>query len=224
FDPGEINFIILIVFGPLVGAEFDPVPSPPLGLKIGASVFVRRENRCSGPELGSHVANRLTVRCRQAFDSGAVIFDYLSDATLHVITPEHLQNNVLCADPFREFSGELNSKDFGTGKMIRVSGHGQGNVEPTGANPKNRDAGRSRSMAIGAEQGLSGNSEPLHVNLMGNAVSWRAEMDSISGRSALKVDVIVGIFAVRLDDVVIHVLDGKISLYRAQPQGLEFQH
>ena len=72
--------------------------------------------------------------------------------------------------------------------MIRVSGHGQGNVEPTGANPENRDAGRSRSMAIGAEQCLSGNSEPLHVNLVGNAVSRRAEMDSISGRSALKVE------------------------------------
>src|SRR5208337_2833091 len=189
-----------------------------------ASVFVRRENRRGGPELCPHVANRLTVRRRQAPDSWTVIFDYLTDATLHVITPEHLEDNVLCADPFLEFSGELNSKDFGTGQMIRMSGHGQSNIEATGANPENRYAGRSRSMAIGADQGLSRDSEPFHVNLVGNAVPWRAEMDSIPGRSALKVDVIVGILAVCLDDVVIHVLDGKISLYRTHPQGLEFQH
>ena len=49
-------------------------------------------------------------------------------------------------------------------------------------------------------------------------------MDSISGRGALEVDVIVRIFVVCLDNVVIHVLDGKIGLYRAHLQGLEFQH
>jgi len=62
------------------------------------------------------------------------------------------------------------------------------------------------------------------MDLVGYAASWGREMDAVSGACCLKIPVVIGIFAVCLKDVVIHVLGCQFHIDRIEPEGFKFQH
>jgi hypothetical protein len=79
-------------------------------------------------------------------------------------------------------------------------------------------------MAVGAQKGFSGNTETLHVDLVGNSVAGRTVMNAESSGRALQVRVIVRILEIGLNDIVVYVLDGQLRSHAINPHGFELEH
>ena len=79
-------------------------------------------------------------------------------------------------------------------------------------------------MAVRPYQGFPRHTEALHVDLVANPVPGRAEMNAVAGAGCLEVHVVVGIFIVRLQEVVIHILGSQLYIDRFNAQRLKFQH
>ena len=102
--------------------------------------------------------------------------------------------------------------------------HGHGYVQPTGAHGQHGQPRGAGGMAVGAKQGLSGYAELFHVDLVGYAVARRAEMDSVPGTGGLKVQVVVGVPKVGLQEVVVHVLGRKLHVDPVDSKAFECLH
>ncbi len=78
-------------------------------------------------------------------------------------------------------------------------------------------------MAVGTEEGLSGNAEALAVNMVRHAVSRRREDDAVAGGRGEEEAVVVRILEIGLDEVVVDVAHGELRLHPVDPEGLELE-
>jgi hypothetical protein len=79
-------------------------------------------------------------------------------------------------------------------------------------------------MAVRSQEGLARDTESLHMNLVRNPIPGPTEVDPIAGGGSLEVSVVIGILVVRLQQVMVYVLDRKRSPDLFNPHCLEFQH
>jgi hypothetical protein len=79
-------------------------------------------------------------------------------------------------------------------------------------------------MAVCAQQGFAGYTKALHMDLVRYAVACPAKMDAVSCRGRPEKPVIVGILEIRVQDIVVHVLDRQFYFNGGKPQCFEFEH
>ncbi len=122
-------------------------------------------------------------------------------------------------DPLQVYAEHLR-----TGKMVRVARHGQGHVQPAGANAQHGNTGSSRGVAVGAQDGLAGDAKALHMDLVRHAVAGVAVVNAVSSAGRLQKLVIIGVLVVGLEEVMIDILHSQFYLDPIQPEGFKFQH
>ena len=108
--------------------------------------------------------------------------------------------------------------------MVGMAGHGQGNVEPPGADGQHGDPGGSGGVAVGPDHRQPGVAEALHVHLVGDPVAGPGKVKAVAGAGSLQVLVVVGVLVVGLQQVVVDILGREVGLDPVQAEGLEFEH
>jgi hypothetical protein len=76
-------------------------------------------------------------------------------------------------------------------------------------------------MTVGTKQGCARPAEALHVDGMTNPVPGRAEPDTESFASTLQEQVVVGVAMIRLQQIVIDVLDRYFGTVKSLPDSVE---
>ena len=195
-----------------------------LGGEEAPDLVVGREHGGGGPELGAHVGDHVAVHGRERLHPGAVVLDDPVDAALHPVPPEHLEDDVLGADPVGQGTGQANAPDLGHGHVERLAGHGQRHVETPGADGEHAERTAGAGVAVGAEQRLARHAESLHVNRVADAVAGLGVPQAeLPGRAAQEL-VVVGVAAVGLEQVVVDVLGRQLGADPIQTHGLELEH
>ena len=106
----------------------------------------------------------------------------------------------------------------------RLAGHGQGHLQPAGADGQHAQRAGRRRVAVRAQQGLARLAEALHVHGVADAVARAAEPDAEPLAGALQEEVVVGILDIRLDQVVVDVLGRDLGLHAVQAHRFQLQH
>src|SRR4028118_526077 len=64
-------------------------------------------------------------------------------------------------------------------------------------------------VGIGSDHGSTGLGEPFYVNVVADAVARLRVVHTVLGGEPLQKEVVVGVLVVKLDDVVVYVLNGQ---------------
>lgn len=166
----------------------------------------------------------MPIHRTQRRETRPVVLDDLTDATLHVVTPQHFQDDVLRADPVGQRTAEPYAENFRHFEIERFAGHGESHVESAGAEGQHAQRSGGRRMGVGTDERLAGFAESFLMHGMADAVarSRIPHAEFFAGR--LQEDVIVRVFVVRLQEIVIDVLHGTFRSHALDAHGFEFEH
>ena len=78
-------------------------------------------------------------------------------------------------------------------------------------------------VAVGAQQGLARDCEPLKVHLVADAVAGPREEDTVFRGNVLEEPVVVGVLESGLQGVVVHVAHRELGLDAFDADGLELE-
>ena len=107
--------------------------------------------------------------------------------------------------------------------MIFTAAHGNRNVHSARAHGEHTDAAACGCVAVGADKGLAGNSEPLKMNLMANSVARTGIINAVLFCDRTDKAVVVGIFKTGLQGVVVNISDRALGFYSRDSHGLKFK-
>ena len=126
-------------------------------------MLVGGKDRRRRAELGAHVGDDVPVHRGQAVETGAVILDDPADASVHAVAAQHLEDDVLGADPVGQPP---------VSRTPEIRGIVTWNGSPAMASATSRPPAPMASIAerpgrrrvtVGAEQRLARHAETLHV-------------------------------------------------------------
>ena len=203
-----------------VRAELDPLVLAPLAGQEPAGLVVGGEDRGGPAELGDHVAHGGPAGDGQAGHPGPVNSKMRLRPPLTVYS--RISHRIRSLEATQGGSSLQVHADHDRGRGLeRVAGHGQGDLEPAGADGDRPAGARGRGVRVGPEQGRAGAGEPLGVDLVADAVAGPRVVEAVAGGAALEEQVVVGVAVVEAEHVVVDVLDGQVDPDPVQPQGLE---
>ena len=136
---------------------------------------------------------------------------------------QQLKADVLGGDKGTQRASELHPDDFRHIDVVRAAAHGHGHVHTAGTEGQHPDAASGGGVAVGANQGLSGNAEALQMDLMTDAVAGTGEPDAVLCGNGLNIAVVIGVFKAGLQCVVVHVGDRPLCPHPVNSHGLKFQ-
>ena len=102
---------------------------------------------------------------------------------------------------------QLNQNDAGHRDIICAAAHRNSDVQAASSKAQHPQAAGCRRVAVGADQGFSGNAEPLQVYLMTDPITGPGKPDSVLFCHRLQVAVIVRIFKTGLQRIMVHIGD-----------------
>ena len=117
----------------------------------------------------------------------------------------------------------LTRHDLRHRQVERLAGHRRGHVQPARADREHAEAAAGGGVAVGAQQRLAGDVEPLELDLVADAVAGPGEVDAVLRRDALQVRVVVGVLEAGLERVVVDVADGALRPDLRHAHRLELQ-
>ena len=220
----QLDLVFDIVARPGIGAELAPGLLAPLAPEEPPGLVVRREHAGGRAQLGAHVGDDMAVHRAQARQARAVVLDDASQPALHAVAAQHLEHDVLGADPVRQISHQAYTPDRRHAQVERLAGHGDGDVEPAGADRQHAERAGRAGVAVGTEQRRAGLAEPLHVNGVAHSVARPAVPDTETLTGTLQKDVIVRVSVIRLDQIVVHVLNRKLRLDPVKVESFQREH
>jgi hypothetical protein len=128
----ELDVLVLIVAGIVIGGELHEVVPALLQPEPLPRPLVGGEDARGGPQLGDHVADRGPSRDVYVGNPFAVKLEDAPEAAPHAAPPQELEDHILRRHPVRELPRKLDADDLGSGGLEGLSGHHQGHVETPG--------------------------------------------------------------------------------------------
>jgi hypothetical protein len=152
----QIDLIMIIVLASWICCDFTPIVRPSLRFKKIPYFVIRGKDACSRAEFSAHVGDHVPIHRGKALQSWAIIFDDLAHAAGHSMTAQHLEDDILSADPIGKSPHELDPQDPRHRGQKRLARHGERHIEPARANRQHAERACCRRMTIGAQQGFAG--------------------------------------------------------------------
>ena len=112
FERRQVDLLVAVVGRAFVGGKRRPVALATFSTEEGEGRLVGREDARRGAELSAHVGDDVTVHRREAGEARTVIFDDPTKAAFNAVTTQHLEDDVLRADPVRERPGQPNAPNL----------------------------------------------------------------------------------------------------------------
>ena len=107
--------------------------------------------------------------------------------------------------------------------MILTATHSHGHIQAASAKGQHADAAAGGRVAVGADQGFTGNSKALQVDLMANAVAGPGVIDAMFFCYGLNVTVVIGVFKAALQCIMVNVGHTALCFYPWYAHGLKLQ-
>ena len=208
FQSAEVEVDDAVILGVGIGGEFNPVLLAAFGAQKFAGGLIGGEDGGSHAEFRAHVGDGCTLGDAQRGDSGTEIFRRPADVAVAAQNLQHLQDDVLGADPRWQLSAQSDAHDLGEFQFEGLACHGQGDVQSASADGEHADSAARRGVGIGAEQRLAGDAVAFQMNLVADAIAGPRVQDAVGRADALQVQVVIGIFRPHLSRVMVNVLDG----------------
>ena len=166
----------------------------------------------------------MPIHRTQRVEPRPVVLDDPAQSARHAVAAQHLEDHVLGAHPVRQPAGELHAPDLRHERVERLARHCQRHFQPAGADGQHADRAARRRVAVGAEERLARLAEVLLMARMAHPVSRPRVPHPESLACAAQEEVVVGVLVVRLDDVVVDVLDANLGLHPIQAHRLQLKH
>ena len=189
-----------------------------------ANLLVGGEDSRCRAQLGAHVGNHVPIHRAQSVEPRPIVFDDPAHSALNAVAAQHLEDHVFGAHPIWQPAGELHPPDLGHGREKCLARHGQRHFQSAGSDGQHAQCAARRSVAVGAEERSARLAEVLLVARVAHAISRPGIPHAETLARAAQEQVVIGILVIRLDDVVVDVLDADLGLHPIQAHGFELQH
>ena len=183
-----------------------------LFLEVDPCIFITWEYRCRCTQLCAHVGDSRSVGYGKALHTFTRIFDDLAYATLYGQLLEHVQDHVLCRNPWSQCALQFYLDNLRRRQAVSALSHCNCYVQSSCTDGDHAQAAACRSVAVGPQQSLARLAVVFQLELVADAVARLGEQHAVSLGNALDEFVVVGVFEACLQCVVVYVCNGKLSL------------
>ena len=219
----EIQLDDAVVNGVVIGGEGNEIFFPALRFQKGSRHFVRREDGGRCPQLRAHIGDGGPLRHGKVGDGGAAPFNNTADAAFDRKDLQQFQTHILGGNVWRQFAGTMHFDHFRHGDVVSAAAHGHGHIHAPGAHGQHTEAAAGGGVTVGADEGLTGNAEPLQMHLMADAVAGTGKPDPVFFRHALNVAVVIGVFKAALQGVMVDIGNAPLRFHAVDAHGFKFQ-
>ena len=183
-----------------------------LGLEESSGGFIRGENGCGGTQFCAHIGDGSTLGNGQCIHTGATPFDNGTHAALNRQDPQDLKAHILCGYKGIQLTGQFHLIHFGHGDIVSTAAHGNSHIQAARTKRQHTNTASGGSMAIRANQGLTGLTKAFQMYLVTDTVTGTGEIDTMLIGNGLQIAVVIGIFKAGLKCIVIHISYTQLRL------------
>src|SRR5690348_15699842 len=113
----------------------------------------------------------MPIHRAQRTDAGSVILDDALQSACHAVATQHLEYDILGADPWRQFACEFDTPNLWHARVKWFASHGQGHFEAPCADSQHAQCPTCGCVTVGTKKGLARLAEVLLMARMAHAVS-----------------------------------------------------
>ena len=187
------------------------------------SIFIRGEYRSGSTQLCAHIGDGGTLGNGKGLYTGAVPLNDSAHAALNGENAQDLQGSILSTYTGLQFTCQLHPEYLGHIDIVSAAAHSNSHIHSACANSQHTQTATGGSMAVRANEGLTGLAKPLQVDLVANAVTGAGEPHTVLGGYRLQVAVVIRIFKAALQCVVIYIGNAQFSFYLGNTHCFKFQ-
>ena len=213
-----------VVSRALVGQQLRVVVRPAHSAEVVADRVVGGEDARRRAQLRAHVRDDVAVHRGEVRESVAVVLDDPADAALDAVPAEHLEDDVLRGHPVGQRPGEFDAPDLRHSDVEGVARHRHGDLQSAHADRQHAQSAGGARVGVGTDHRGAGPAEAGLVDGMGDSVAGLGEPQAVALGRRLEEQVVLRVLLIRLEEVVVDVLDGQLCAHAVQSQCFEFEH